>query len=100
MFFDASVNSERHLSFGPVNQSFCRMGERHNFSDSLFQELSFSFDKILDECNNLLNNNIESTDPDAMQNGKSTSSTVPCGICGRRFLPERIVSLLYLAQHY
>ena len=72
------------------------MGEQlYDFPDRLFREISYSFDQVLKECNNLINDSKSTTESEAMVSG-SKSSTLPCGLCGRKFLPERIVSLIFL----
>lgn len=84
------------------------MGELGQLSlpNEIFLELSTAFDQVLAECNSYIKTNYFSvteeikptgaaSDATAVDGGKGDASpvaTTPCSMCGRKFLPERLVS--------
>ena len=82
-----------------------------SFASEVFTELSTAFDQVLAECNHYLKTNYfsvidekESSNgmkKEVITNGKNGSTdqpvtTTPCSLCGRKFLPERLVSTIHL----
>lgn len=76
--------------------------DNFSFSSEVLFEISNAFDEVLAECNSYLKNNYFTAVDEVKNNGPTSEitsngesapvKTTPCSMCGRKFLPERLVS--------